>query len=750
MFVETKGLKGHDLSLDLSQLTLLTGPTSSGKSTIAEAIRIIALGFVPALGRRLWDTACLMRGRKTEVTLTLEDGRTIFRKIEDTARGYTAGVTCSWLDATTAQKEHAAAALTLFGQEEQDIAEALDIRELLKASPLQRAARIEPLVASTAGTAKDQLLARYTTQQLLHYPDEHMPENWRPLLKTLDEAQQGIIRTVWPMVKAKLAETNPTAAGSWVNQQKRDAAQTLRAKTQAKHEIEARLGDLPDPRPEVIAQLEAERSLLEQAIGAEAERGRAVEAARATRHAAAQAYDTVVAALEMARAQAEKLPGLEADLFKHQEALGLVRSNLGMLALDEPRDAASAVSGLLTGAAALEEQAENTIMIELIGTTNQQADVARLMREREAHQANPWVAVLTIVAAIDKLVVNKTGSVATAVHKLAVELTKLAAAQMERSIQDIERDLETAQRQLLQAEHERRVQEQTAHVALQQRQELQQKALKCRQDARELQEAALAMRDSKRTAQRAAQAREQALREEIEALTASIGGTANALQLAELAFEHAKARLADCATTDLFAINQELPKKLDTVQQSLASLTKASATRTELGRIAGELGALEARRDVFAALETALQRLRAEDITQAGGPLARHMEAFFAGAGWTQRPYIRAKAGQFEIGWRTEDGTEVAAEALAGGEWCVFTAALTRSVLALRGGAVKVLLVEAAEPDEPTLLALLRGIQATAEGLTAAIVMTPHPVRSALPEGWARCALPLLSDAAAA
>jgi len=99
--------------------------------------------------------------------------------------------------------------------------------------------------------------------------------------------------------------------------------------------------------------------------------------------------------------------------------------------------------------------------------------------------------------------------------------------------------------------------------------------------------------------------------------------------------------------------------------------------------------------------------VREDEIQHAGGDLIATMHRMLLAAGRTEAPFIRAGKGMVELGWRTAGGCEVFAQALSGGEWVLFAAALTASVILLRNAPVRVLLVEAAEADAGTLADIL-------------------------------------------
>ena len=142
MQLSFKGLKATDRLLRLGRLNLVVGPNGSAKSSIAEAIRFAALGYVPALGKRLDDTAAIMRGRQLEVELALDDLHTVRRTLTRTKDGgLRGGLECSWVSKVQGQKEPAVELLKLCGTSADEVAEMLDIRALAR----RRSSRCSPL-----------------------------------------------------------------------------------------------------------------------------------------------------------------------------------------------------------------------------------------------------------------------------------------------------------------------------------------------------------------------------------------------------------------------------------------------------------------------------------------------------------------------------------------------------------------------------------------------------------------------------
>jgi hypothetical protein len=112
------------------------------------------------------------------------------------------------------------------------------------------------------------------------------------------------------------------------------------------------------------------------------------------------------------------------------------------------------------------------------------------------------------------------------------------------------------------------------------------------------------------------------------------------------------------------------------------------------------------------------------------------MTEFLAAAGRKEIPFVRAALGSCSVGWKREDGREVQAQVLSGGEWCVFAAAITSAVILIRPSDLKILLIEAGEGDGPTLRAIMKGIDGIANGLTAAVVMTHADTLADYSKDW--------------
>src|SRR5689334_22231750 len=129
MKLKISGFKAHNHAIRLDPLMVLSASNGAGKSAVAESIRFLALGYVPGLGKRPQDSAALLRGASMQVSLELADGRTLGRRLEETPKGYRTQARCSWIDSDRA-KTHSEEILHLFGRDEEEVSESLDIRQL--------------------------------------------------------------------------------------------------------------------------------------------------------------------------------------------------------------------------------------------------------------------------------------------------------------------------------------------------------------------------------------------------------------------------------------------------------------------------------------------------------------------------------------------------------------------------------------------------------------------------------------------
>ena len=748
MRLTVTGLKSRSVDVDLAKLTVVSGRNGAGKTTLVAGLQILALGYLPTLGKRLVDLAPLLGERRATMTLHIDAQRVLTRIVERTDKGLTTRVHCSWLPETAKPADHAREALALFGGDEQEVAEALDIRELLNATPNQRAARIERLLASATST--DGLLdrlARLTLQRLVQIPDERMPTEWRALEGMLTAPQAEAVARTWPLVEAKLAATDLPATFGYVNERKREVALGRTRKQQAETELRQRLQDVPEADSSRLATLETERGQLDQRIGALTEQQRAAEQQ-------ATARTTAQAALDQADTERDRVARTRMDWIEERERtldpapqLRALQAELDALTAPTPPDdtAARQVEEQIRGTELLVEGLPLPAVPSLAAETRAVDCATRKLADLTE---SPWFAVATKAQGIvDACGTSKKDE---KIKAAATEILALAAPQADPGVKPaLEAELRAAQKALGAAEERQaRAREAYGRVATERQAHLDHidvlraRAAELRGDPTPYTAALAAFETERETL-----LRERAeLERQRDARQARERTTSDALGKAEAARSEARARLEGLGAvvnlTETGAALTAARERHAAVVAEIDTLTTNATRRRELDTIVAELHALDAEREVLVALEAALQQARGDAVQAAGGPLLEGLTTYLRGAGRHEVPYIRAGKGQCDLGWTDAQKREVDITALSEAEWQFFTSGLAAAVQILREAPLRVLLVEAAGCDLGTLQQMLAGIGAVADGLSLALVCTPHvdgPSREA--GGWSLVAL---------
>ena len=727
MKLRTKGLKARDLDLDLKGSTLLIGPNGSGKSTASDALRFLALGYVPNLGKRPVDTAALMKGEEMAVALMLDDGRVIQRTLKRDADKLVQEVEVSWLKKAKTT-EGGKAILGLFGAEEADAAECLDIRTLLGAKPNERASRIEQLMAS-AGVNIDERIAmvdRFTLQRLIGVTDERMPENTADALPMVAEPQQAVLKNTREALTGRLKESGLGEALDWANQAKRDASTGLKNRQAAQAELKKKLAGVPEPAAEVLGDLRREAGKMQRDIGGlEADHRNYKELAEA-RMNAEQAVQTRASAaadaqakLNDARNQHGSKPG---QLEKEIAGFGKDLSGL----VDPEREECHAVSQISSW---LRELQEKNKALTVPGVRSIEAERQALMSAcgvLDALKASPWSEVLEITKKLLGRLPTK-GNVRTIKDVKAI--VTIAEKEGGATVDEAENKVDEAKGAYKDAEAERKSELKAAETA----------KGKIRDNEKEQKDTEAKLKLEEKADQEAYDKKAKAVRDRRVLVESNMRRTAD--ELLEINSEISDVEAYADTTADSLAAAREvlgemrplgaeptdpevLKGELEVLEKRVKEETEKEVAFKQIKTIVDEIDRAKAKVDVWSALEFALQRARGIELSSKSGRLLTFMTDFFKAAGRSEVPFVRATTGSTIVGWKRADGLEVQAQALSGGEWCLFCAAITSAVVLIRPSELKVLLVEAGEGDPETLFQLMKGINGIANGLTATLVMT--------------------------
>lgn len=268
-----QGLRASDRTHELGKLNLFRGPVGSGKSTALDAVALVALGYVPRVGRSEAATRRLVSGERARVLLTMDDGRTIEREL-DRAAGTRAVCRLSWAPKAKLT-EAQAAATALFGATQEEAEQNLDTRVLLTGSPRERATYVEAMLEGS-GTVDARDLPRRMAARLAKLDLSRVPED-RTAQKTL--AGCPVFDEVADAASATLAKSGFALALEDAGTRKNAAANDARSKTAARGAIEDRklAADAP---AEAEDKLRARRDAA-TAAKATAEAGLTAEAAQA-------------------------------------------------------------------------------------------------------------------------------------------------------------------------------------------------------------------------------------------------------------------------------------------------------------------------------------------------------------------------------------------------------------------------------------------------------------------------------------
>lgn len=759
------GLKVPAADVGLGPCNLLIGPVGSGKSAILDGIQFAALGCVPRVGRSEAATAALMNGDRIDVRVALDGDRAFRRSLDRNGRKLQGGADTTWLPAQTTLTGHADAIRALFGLSDIEAAENLDVVRLLSVSAAELGKKIEALLASGERSAGEVLArVRALWDARLDAGRELVDGLRKPLSPGILAARRETDEDLEAQVKGN--EGNLVKAIEWAKVAKLGAADQARRCIAARAEIEARRIALKAPA-EGRAQLEAARAQAKERITTlrtrldlflRVEEERATSAEQAQRAAsAAAAASTALQTATQAALRAEALRAEADAIGDPPEIAAPLPSSPAAEAMDVAERLDREADELLAKIDALTHAMPAAVHVAV------EESALTLAEERlRAAEASPWSRVQALVAevglAIDALVramaaaALETGSQEAWTAPLD-ELRALAAdhggdvVRLAAAVRDATDALAKARRAAAQVDAARA--STSADIvaltnAAQGRRKAAQEARRVAQRVADDENAAAGQkyRDDRaarnnavvQNEQRRRALRTQAAQLEAAKLAAEAAGAEATRRLT--AAESRLAGLTDAVPLDPQATEAEIAtigKALVDLEPLIAACRDADALSDELGRLLRVIENATARRDVYAACEWAIQKLRDDDVVSRSSGLEAKIERFLAAAGRSEKPFIRNARAGVEIGWRSAGGEDVLVQAMSGGQAALFRAALGYALLVTRAPAIRILAIELAEAcDGETEQAILRACHAVCDEVQ---VLAATCVPITVPEG---------------
>ncbi len=745
------GIKGGPREMRLARRNLLLGANGSGKTTITQSIKLVALGYDPALGKRPMDQAAIMREREMIVRLFLEDDRdrAIMRTIRAGENGYEMIADASWLSSSAKPKEHAAAISNLFGRDADEIAQSLDLGELLKLTPMKRAAVLEELLGAV--DVNPAVLAR----QIIHHAliriigiaPEKAPEGNAPMMAMLAEKQVPILKTAGGLLVAKLTAHGLDGGMAWARKEKLDEDGSLKKKIAAEKELRAKLHGLAETQPEELDRLARELRDAEAAITAETTR-RETWATREQKAATAK-HDVsrfFRLGMECTGQLAELQEDLGWDVEEKKASLVAIVKSLDSVPSPKPTDLKE-ISQVRREAEAARKAAEAVPSVELPSVEDAERLVRVSAQELETAEADPWRKVHTkagaILATLALLEVSKERSGSEAIGIPAGEIHDIAKEKMGDDPGPLVHRAIAAKEALVEAVSGRREAEKKQADAEARKKKLTTEATALDEKAdRMLADTEQASVDAKATFDdTAAELRKKrdAMQSEIEEYEAAAQTIRDTYQEWKEKHKEAQGRLAGLAGRG------EEPKgdleEMKNTRYALAmekeTLEASAGKRAAISELVAEIASAKLKSEVYGAVLEGAKLVRQAGVTEAGAGLTKLMASFLAAGDWPHAPYIRATQKACEIGWRTQAGQEIPIQAMSGGEWALFAASLSAGMIVLRKAEIRILIVEAGEADQDHLQAILKGIEAMGEELSASFVLTHVPLVMET-QGWER------------
>lgn len=766
--ITIEGLRSTDRTVDLAPLTLIRGPVESGKTSVCDAVRLAALGCVPAVGRDSKAIAKLMRNGRLRIAVRTDDGRLAERGYVRQGDRLTGTASASWLPAKSGLTESAEAIRTLFGGDDRETAEHLDLRQLLSCSPNERAKRIEALL-DASGISIEEIVARassMTTMRLAGIEPERMPEDRDEASNAaagatglIDKAARAALTGVLQLAVSQLQASGLAYAIGYVNERKRSAVDDLNRRKGARAEIEDRLraieaqmGGLKAPSESI----EAVEKAREDAANRKAAAARDLEAADQAAAVRAQ-IEPALPSLKQAVADAqatftaakERLP--EAARMREQASALVDPPTIDApeVAVPDAEQLAEAAR-LLTQSEEITREADAMDIPEPLSIAEQESRYRTAALALQRAEISPWRQVESLCNDIERFCTGITPAIQGYLRSLRILANENGGNQ---EFLLLERDEADFALQKAHADRDARGAEIAANRAL--REETRKLASEAKGDADRIRKAAddAAAAENRRrrdlyaeqVGEREGQAaeisdRREALLAEAERITSAALDAQGILDRAESDLRAQMERLAgiESVATDPETAREALAKAerdLPQIETKLHALRGSEALRSEMRALMDQVDEATARRDCWTAVEWSLQRLRGMDMAARSGGLVERMQRYLHAAGRTEEPFLRTGKASCDFGW-IRDGNEIAIETMSGNEVSIFGACLLGAILAIRKPPMRILLVEGAETGlgrAPAQLMAACAEMVTSGDIDQALLATCLPVQAEAP-----------------
>lgn len=693
--VDLRGFKGQDRTVELGELTLLTGPNGLGKSAVLEGLRYALSGEVPA-GKAFDVVALYFPDRGGSVTVTDSGGNWVRRGI---IRDY--------------EKAKVSEEFEQEGDVEWIANEALlDMKDFLSRSANRRREFVLDLVGAGEEPSESDVHARLAADYAREIggagADVSILDGRRDDLPDDLQVLAGRWNALWGVLATYLKTGD--RSGSAVFQRLTDAARERKntARTNAKDARSA------------IRELEA---------AAKGARAAAADLGRCRKDAAATA-EALVRAREAAAAREEVRKELEAagrELGELRGRLAAADEAIGKLADPGPRPEPPGDDGLVTKyraewQATAEDETDGREALaraSQLGTDLAAAEAALEVarRDLDALEGEPVGKAVAVVARIRGFEMTQPQNQRlTVVLELCDLVDELAVGWKSRKARAEERVATAGARadelRGIHAEALKAAPSVDEHEALMsRRRELFLKAEVAERTARERSAAHLAALDQWESKSRSA-----------DAVRADRKTVCERMRSCEQRQEDLTDRLAGMADPDVQAAFKAAGDAREALQKAEEAAGAVKAYEDARSRAERE----KVDEKAWKAAEASCRRARETYVGDVVRPLVDDVAALLRAAGRSERVYLTLENDRgkpvFDLGWSAGQSRR-SLSALSGGEAVLFTAALALTI-ARRAGGRRVLLIEADPLDEDNLTALLTAIAKMEIELDACLVAT--------------------------